>query len=185
MPEYQKYYDFILLIEELLQSYQKKYIFNQDVAHNIFTQCEIDIPRMQLFLNNVKCSDVYDLVHNISQYSVIKYYQTKNLSMLLMLLTTQAIFFYSYKFAYDLFQTQQQSVIDGRDIPNITINIENESIIIKLKKIYKIIDNTSLKTTERYISHTNIIINMIDIMDDPNRYCYGKKMNICIKKIDF
>ena len=180
--QYYQYLDFDDVIQEILISYQKKYVYDSQITSNILDQCEIDIPRMCVVYNGTSYKNLYDFHQNMHSYCNIKYYATENLMMLLLMLCTQSTFYYSYKFVYDVCQSEIYAVLDNGDEPNIVIHENMDNIVIIFTKKYKIMDMNTTQITDIWETKIKIIINTIKNISphDNDIYCYGHEFSIKI-----
>lgn len=117
------------LINEILLSYaEKNKIFNNEFKEKILYQFLIDFPRMKICYNNVVCSSVNIFKEIISKYTTYQYNCTETAYYLIIMLCTQATFFYPYNLLHDIYGLPDTNIfiIQGNDHPSINL-IENKN----------------------------------------------------------
>lgn len=150
------------IIEELYETLGEKY---ED-------QFNIDFPRMKFYYNSKKCDRTL-FFENILRYKKIFYPLLNNLMNLIIMISTQASFFYLFKYLHETYTISNSNLYIMQDNEYPTIDI-----IEKREKIYVIYKKTFIYTNlEKTITKINgYMIIDIDICNTSNGYLmYGKK----------
>ena len=125
--------DIDLVIEEIILSYSE-ITTNIDVIKNIKNQMLIDYHRMNIYFNSIKYSNYNDFKTMIRKYKIYKNPIMVNLYILILMLLTQASFYYPL-YIMDINYTSYENnfqIVAANDMPSIDIIEENN----KLKLIY-------------------------------------------------
>lgn len=152
------------VVDELLESYREKYETDtcNSLIKNIMSQIKIDFPRMDVYYNNVKLDDLNIFLSKIGKFKTCETLTTKSLYYLLIMLCTQASFYYPYKLLSDLYTRHENNmcILSSNDTPLINLIEKNENISIVLKKIvkYKNIDKNVLITNIHTFTTFNITL---------------------------
>lgn len=152
------------IIKEISQSYQKD---GGNRFRNITKANNIDFPRMTVHYNRKQLTDQLNFYSMIMKFRAYWHHIVDTYYELLIMLVTQAPFFYSYKIIHEFYNDSENnlSIVQHTDSPTIDIidDIdENKTIKIMFKKTYKLVDTNTKKTIQMYHTCMMISFNIID-----------------------
>ena len=145
----------------------------------IFDQFLIDFSRMQLYINFYKCESVNLFQNLMSKYKQYSHSILKTVFDLIVMLCTQASFYYPYNIVHTLYSLPKYEiyVIPSTDPPCINIIENTSSIEIIFKKMFKFFDTKTEKTLLHFSTYFVVTIDLVSI---PDGYIfYGKKYGVC------
>ena len=145
----------------------------------IFDQFLIDFPRMQLYINFYKCESINLFQNLMSKYKQYSHSILKTVFDLIVMLCTQASFYYPYNIVHTLYSLPKYEiyVIPSTDPPCINIIENTSSIEIIFKKMFKFFDTKTEKTLLHFSTYFVVTIDLVSI---PDGYIfYGKKYGVC------
>jgi hypothetical protein len=169
------------IVQEILDSYAGckniNYLEYKNKAR-LYHQLEVDFPRMKLHVNSVVSLGIDHFINAIEKYN--KYsYQYYNVFYLVMMLCTQATFYYPFTILNNLYSLPDQGmhILPADDWPYVNVVENNNHISIILKKTFRLFDINAKKVMIRY--HIFMIIT-IDLLSEPDGYIfYGSKYGQC------
>jgi hypothetical protein len=160
--------DFYILmnLNEIIREIGNSYQTHGSRVRNIMKAIEVDFPRMKIFYNRGQITNIITLFTKLLPYRAVSHEMISTLYEVLIMLCTQASFYYSYKVIHEFFNDPEYnlSVIQHTDSPSVDILITNPRVIqLMFKKSYKLIDTVHKRTI--YIYHTCFM--MTFNLDDP------------------
>ena len=166
----------IQLIYLILQTYMVDYNLT-----SLLEQINLDFHRMEFYLNSILCDDFQSYFLYISQFRLYNNSIIDNVFYLLLLLSTQASFFYQFDAINTFYSLSNVFPITHTDRPTINI-IHNEDLIeVIFKKSFKLINIITDEVT--HIIQTFFIIT-IRLIDSPICFVkYGNKFSSVVSSI--
>jgi hypothetical protein len=155
------------VIRELLQSYSsnKSIICLDDhTKKNIHGQLTFDFPRFKILFNSSKCNSIESFHYQIKKYEYYKHDTMSTIYELILMLCTQASFYYPFNIINNLYELAESSlhIVSTDEIPSINIVECEQSVNIILKKTLKYTNIDSCKIMTKI--HTFMIMT-IDLSD--------------------
>ena len=170
------------IIKEILLSYtdndnEIEYtanaILTPESKENILKQIDIDFPRLNISTNSVRCTNKEDFIVFCAKFANYKHPIMENLAYLLLMLSTQASFYYPFNFVNNIYNSPDTGihVTSTGDYPYIDIVDNGTSVDIVFKKVFKAI---KIDDDEELISkfHTFMLLT-IDLIDKPSFYFFN------------
>lgn len=141
------------LISEIIESY------GNDFMKKINNQLLIDYHRIDICINNIRYNNPYTFLFMIKKLKNIKHHILPTLYNVILILSSQAPFFYHYEFLRK-YIIKDLDIVQDKSRAKINIEINDNKIILHLRKSFCHID---IKT-ETIINKYNVIMSM-DITD--------------------
>lgn len=164
------------IIKEILRSYSENEIttVNTEIMKNICKQLDLDFPRLRIHLNSSRCNKS-EYMGFCKKYSKYLHPVLGNLENLLLMLSTQASFFYLFTVVDNIY-TQPNSgvhVVATDDYPNIGIVEKENAIEIVFKKIFKYYDINNEQTMNKFHTFMVLTIDLVQkkLILGTKRYC--------------
>ncbi|MEM3062509.1 MAG: hypothetical protein QW303_03040 [Nitrososphaerota archaeon] len=160
------------IIEEIATSYttskRLELYMSESTKKNILNQIVLDFPRCDLYLNHMKCDNMSNLFGFCSRFRKYIHPFSGNVENLLLMLTTQASFYYPFSLVNDIYTnpTSGLHIISSatNDVPLINIVDNGSSIDVIFKKNFSYVNIKSVKTIKK-IFYTFMILT-IDLIDN-------------------
>lgn len=153
--------------------YSKNIVLTPESKENIFKQIDIDFPRLNISTNSVRCRNKEDFIVFCAKFANYKHPVVENLAYLLLMLSTQASFYYPFNFISNIYNSPDTGihVTSTMDHPYIDIVDNGTSVDIVFKKIFKAI---KISDDEELISkfHTFMLLT-IDLIDKSSFYFFN------------
>ena len=157
------------VIREILSSYNENKNINMitpRIKNNILDQVNIDFPRCEIFINSNRCTKI-DFLSFCQKYKKYSHPIMGSLENLLLMLSTQASFYYPYSIVNKIYTTADtgmhvvsttdfNSDTSFEDGPFINIVDNGRTIDIVFKKIFKHLDINDVKVVNRF--HTFMVV---------------------------
>lgn len=154
------------LIKEMIVSYSPDNQFKHltdEIKQNILKQIELDFPRMEIYINSIKCCYVEHLLSWFSKFQNYQHYLVGNIYQLLILLCTQTSFFYSFSTLYQIYYNPGSNIhiIPITDYPIINIVDNITTIDLYYKKFYKYLDIISEEIIYKIYTYMHFSIDLM------------------------
>lgn len=170
------------ITNEILVSYSNnkniKYI-TKDAKENIMNQVGLDFPRMKLYLQYKECTDINVFLAWIEKYKKYAHPIMENLYNLILMLCTQASFFYPYNTIHGIYTMSNSDfyVLPSSDFPTVNIVDNGKTIDIVFRKTFSYTNINSNEVVTKI--HTFMVI-PIELMEVPSGYIFsGSKYAQC------
>ena len=167
------------MIQDLLISYGSDFI-NDDVKYNILKQIDIDFTRSNILINSGKCSKL-EFFNFCEAYEKYTHPILESLKYLLLMLATQASFFYPYSLMNTIYSGPDIHIISRTTNDHIIVDvIENENFIdVYFKKSFSCFNaNTE---TELHEVHTNMMLT-IELVNEEDGFFFSGR-SYCLSNI--
>lgn len=155
--------DHDLILKEILDSFISNN-YEGDINAHILSQFKIDYPRLNVTINNDKCN-MDNFLQSTNFYKNYKSPILNNLHNCILMLLTQAIFYYPYNFIDTLLQLNHEKylLVSDEVIPKIIIKKKANSIKIDYLKNFNLISIHDETIIQKCHSEIKIKINLFDI----------------------
>ena len=148
-------------------------IITSNSRENIFRQIDLDFPRLYININHQKCKTKEDFIVFCAKYTDYKHPVMYNLAYLLLMLSTQASFYYPFNSVNDIYNSPDTGVYvtatHGQAYIDITEN--DHSLDITFRKVFRSIKIDTDETTNKF--HTFMFLT-IDLIEKQLFYFFNK-----------
>lgn len=169
------------IVKEILASYQgNNEHFDDEIRKKIYDQMMLDFPRMVLQFGGTKCNDFEEFKQKISIYQKYHHKLLGTLYWLLMMLCTQASFYYPYNIITNIYTLNDLDIYilpSPDDYPLVNIVFNNDCIDISFEKsfVFRNINNNDIITNFHTVQKMKIALFR---MPDGYIFC-GEKCGQC------
>ena len=156
------------VINEILQSYSEDKTANRLTLHakkNILRQFYLDFPRSKVFINNIPCVKEQYLLMWLSQFSTYYHHSMENVYYLVIMLCTQASFFYSFRTLHTIYSIPSNDiyVVPVSDYPVISIKYSKGFLHVIFRKMFKYLNTVTTDVYTRFDTCFVITIELLKI----------------------
>lgn len=157
--------DFIdhdLILKEIVNSFISNN-YENDITVHILSQFKIDYPRLNVLINDTKY-DMDNFLDAIKSFKLYKFPLLTNLYNCILMLLTQAIFYYPYNFINNYLNLDQERylLISDEIMPKIIIKKSKDKIKITYLKNFNIISIHDEKIIQKCYSEIKIKVNLFN-----------------------
>jgi len=152
-----------LLIYEIALSY----LSSENIYEHIKKQFIIDFPRMKIFLNDQICEDIGFFLQFIKKYETYKHNICQNFFYVLLMLITQASFYYAFRILYDSTVDERFALIAGDDFPTVALYEKEDYLDLLFSKNFFYVE---IETNRRIRTYQTRIMCRFQIYQYPSKY---------------